>query len=102
MTAARWCWTELKQGRVRPACRAARRSPALLQAEPGTYRIVGAPFTKNFQGIAFAKTDTGLRDAVLGALKALYADGTYTALIKKCDLQSSAAPAPTMNAEPLQ
>ena len=95
-------WTEMKQDRVQAGVQGSETLPALLQAEPGIYRIVGAPFTKNFQGIAFAKTDPHLRDAVLGALKVLYADGSYAALIKKYDLASSAAPAPTMNAEPLQ
>ena len=94
-------WTELKQDRVQAGVQGSETLPALLQSEPGVYRVVGAPFTKNFQGIAFAKTDPQLRDAVVGALKALYANGTYEALIKKYDLTDSAAPAPTMNAEPL-
>ena len=92
--------TEMKQGRVDAAVQGSETLPALLQAEPDTYRILGAPFTKNYQGIVFAKADTGLRDAVLGALKTLYADGSYTALIKKWGLQSSAAPVITMNTEP--
>ena len=93
--------TELQQGRIDAAVQGSETLPALMAAEPGVYRLVAPPFTKNFQGIAFAKADTGLRDAVLGALRALYADGTYTALIKKWDLEASAAPAPTMNGDPL-
>ncbi len=92
--------TELKQGRIDAAVQGSETIPALLQAEPNTYHVLGAPFTRNLQAIAIAKTDTGLRDAVLGALKALYADGTYTALIKKWSLEDSAAPAPTMNGDP--
>ena len=93
--------TELQQGRIDAAVQGSETLPALMQAEPHIYRLVAPPFTKNFQGIAFAKADTGFRDAVPGALKALYADGTYAALIKKWDLQASAAPAPTMNGDPL-
>ena len=95
-------WTEMKQDRVDAGVQGSETLPDLLRSEPATYRIVGAPFTKNYQGIAFAKTDTALRDAVLGALQALYADGSYTALIAKWSLQDSAAPAPTMNAGPLK
>ncbi len=93
-------WTEMKQDRVDAGVQGSETLPSLLQAEPDTYRIVGAPFTKNFQGIAIAKTDPALRDGVLAALNALYADGTYTALIKKWSLESSASPTPTVNTEP--
>jgi polar amino acid transport system substrate-binding protein len=91
----------LKQGRTDAAVQGSETLPALLKAEPDTYRILGAPFSKNYQGIVFAKADTGLRDAVLAALKTLYADGTYTALIKKWSLEDSAAPVITMNTEPV-
>jgi polar amino acid transport system substrate-binding protein len=93
--------TELQQGRIDAAVQGSETLPALMEAEPHTYRLMGPPFTKNFQGIAFTKTDTQLRDAVLGALKALYADGTYAALIKTWKLDASAAPAPTLNGGPL-
>ncbi len=93
---------ELKQGRTDGSVQGSETLSDLFKVEPGTYRTVGAPFSKNYQGLVFAKTDTGLRDAVLGALKTLYADGTYTALIKKWDLQTSAAPVITMNSEPLK
>ena len=93
-------WTEMKQDRVDAGVQGSETLPALLQAEPDSYRIVGTPFTKNFQGIAIAKADTPLRDGVLAALTALYADGTYAALIRKWSLEASAAPAPTVNAEP--
>ena len=94
--------TELQQGRIDAAVQGSETLPALMQAEPNVYRLVGAPFTKNYQGIAFAKIDTALRDAVLAALQALYADGTYTALIKKWDLEASAAAVITINGEPLK
>lgn len=93
--------TELQQGRIDAAVQGSETLPALMKAEPNIYRLVAPPFTKNFQGIAFAKADTGFRDTITGALKALYADGTYAALIKKWELDASAAPAPTLNGGPL-
>ena len=93
--------TELQQGRIDAAVQGSETLPALMKAEPNIYRLVAPPFTKNFQGIAFAKADTGFRDAVLGALKSLYADGTYATLIKKWELDASAAPTITVNGDKL-
>jgi len=93
--------TELQQGRIDAAVQGSETLPALMATEPKTYRLLGQPFTKNLQGIAFLKTDTGLRDAVASALRTLFADGTYTKLIKKWSLDASAAAAPALNGEPL-
>lgn len=92
---------ELQQGRIDAAVRGSETLPTLMKQEPGTYRLVTPPFTVVLQGIAFAKSETTLRDAVLGAVKAIHADGTYTALIDRWALQASAAQAITMNGAPL-
>lgn len=92
---------ELQQGRIDAAVRGSETLPTIMAQEPNTYRIVTPPFTTVFQGIAFAKGDTQLRDAVLGALKQVMADGTYATLIAKWNLQASAAKAITINGAPL-
>ncbi len=91
----------LQQGRIDGGVQGSETLPTLMQNEPGIYRIVTPPFTTVLQGIAFAKTNTALRDAVAVAVKQIFADGTYTALIAKWKLQDSAAPAPGMNGGPL-
>ena len=88
---------ELQQGRIDAAVRGSETLPTVMAQEPGVYRVLAPPFTVVFQGIAFAKAETGLRDAVLGALKGLVADGTYATLIGKWKLEASAAKAITMN-----
>ena len=92
---------EMQQGRIHAAVRGSETLPTIMAQEPNTYRILTPPFTTVYQGIAFPKTDPALRDAVLGALKQLVADGTYAALIAKWNLQASAAKAITMNGAPL-
>lgn len=92
---------ELQQGRIDAAVRGSETLPTLMAQEPGVYRIVTPPFTTVYQGIAFAKADTQLRDAVLGAVKQIFADGTYASLIAKWKLEASAARAITMNGAPL-
>ena len=54
-----------------------------MTLEPNTYKPVGMPFGGAQQGMAFAKADTQLRDAVLGAFKKVVADGTYASIIAK-------------------
>jgi polar amino acid transport system substrate-binding protein len=93
--------TELQQGRIDAAVQGSETLPALMANAPGTYRIVAPPFTVVQQGIMFPKAETGLRDAFAAALKKLFADGTYAALIAKWGLQESAAPAPLINGAPI-
>jgi len=93
--------TELKQGRIDAAVRGSETIPTLMEQDPGAYRIVTQPFTVVLQGIAFPKNETQLRDAVLGALKQVFADGTYARLIAKWKLEASAAKQITLNGAPL-
>jgi polar amino acid transport system substrate-binding protein len=60
--------------------------PYLMNQEPGNYAILGAPFTTVYQGLAFAKKDTELRDAVAKAFAGMLADGSYAAVLKKWEL----------------
>jgi polar amino acid transport system substrate-binding protein len=47
--------------------------------------------------MAFAKSNPKLRDAVLGAMNKLVANGTYGAIVAKWNLQSSAVKQVTLN-----
>ena len=87
----------MKQGRIDAGVRGSETLPTLMKDDPNTYRILAPPFTVVRQGIAFPKTDTALRDAVLATAKQIFADGTYTKLIEKWQLQASAAPELTLN-----
>ena len=89
--------TELKQGRIEAAVQGSETIPYLMAQEPDTYRVLGAPFTSVLQGIAFAKTNTALRDAVLAALQKLVAAGSYHALIVKWHQEANEHPSLTMN-----
>lgn len=69
--------TQLKQGRIDGAVQGSETLPYLLSQEKGAYVIVGEPFTTQYQGIAFQKSDTALRDAYAAALAKLIASGEY-------------------------
>jgi polar amino acid transport system substrate-binding protein len=92
---------QMKQGRIDAAVQGSETLPYAMENETGKYRIVGAPFTLGYQGIAFRKTDTDLREAVMSAFGALIADGSYAAILSKHGLGANALAAPLVNASPL-
>ncbi|MFC3058714.1 ABC transporter substrate-binding protein [Paenirhodobacter populi] len=91
---------QLKQGRLDAVVQGSETLPYAMENEPGLYRMLGAPFTVGYQGIAFRKEDTQLREAVTEALSALIADGTYGAILAKYDLSANAVEKPLLNAAP--
>ena len=93
--------SQLKQRRLDAGVQGSETIPYAMSLEPGVYQPLGMPFTSVSQGIAFAKQDTQLRDAVLAALKKLTADGTYAAIVAKWHLEASAAKQITLNGSPL-
>ena len=64
------------------------------------HRVLGAPFTLGYQGIAFRKDAAPLREAVTEALRGLIADGTYKAILTKYGLAANAVAEPLLNAAP--
>lgn len=91
---------QLKQERIDAVVQGSETLPYAMKNDPGQYRILGAPFTLGYQGIAFRKDDTVLREAVTEALTALIADGTYGKILARYDLSANAVEAPLLNAAP--
>lgn len=88
---------QLKQERFEAGAQGSETVPYAMTLEPGVYKPLGAPFGGAQQGIAFAKADTQLRDAVLTAFKKLIADGTYASIVAKWKLQASAVKQAAVN-----
>jgi len=88
---------QLKQERFEGGAQGSETVPYAMTLEPGVYKPLGAPFGGAQQGIAFAKADTQLRDAVLTAFKKLIADGTYASIVAKWKLQASAVTQAAVN-----
>jgi polar amino acid transport system substrate-binding protein len=88
---------QLKQERFEGGAQGSETVPYAMTLEPGVYKPLGAPFGGAQQGIAFAKADTQLRDAVLTAFKKLIADGTYASIVAKWKLQASAVKQAAVN-----
>lgn len=63
----------------------------LSKENPGLFVPFGPVLNPDPYGMAFAKSNTALRDAVYAALKELYADGTYKALLEKWEISAGAA-----------
>ena len=58
----------------------------LALTEPGKFYQLGEPGEQNPYGIAFAKDNPQLRDAVLAALNGMLADGSYKQIVERYQL----------------
>jgi polar amino acid transport system substrate-binding protein len=94
--------TQLRQKRLDAAAQGSETLPYLLTLEPNAYAIIGQPFTKQYQGMAFAKTAPGLRDAVAKAFQEMIADGSYKAVLAKWGLEANAVPSALINGQPVK
>ncbi len=90
--------TQLRQGRIDAAMQGSETLPYIMGLEPNTFALVGEPTRYTLMGIATAKEAEELRQAIVGALKALIADGTYKQLLVKWQLQPSELTEITINA----
>jgi polar amino acid transport system substrate-binding protein len=69
-----------------------------MDLEPGTYATVGEPIAQQFTGIALPVKEKALQQAMLEAVDALIADGTYRTLLAKWKLTDNALEKATINA----
>jgi polar amino acid transport system substrate-binding protein len=74
----------LRQGRADATFDSTPGVVQMLREVPGVYKTVGAEFESETRiGMAVAKGNTGMSDALQAALKELVADGTYKQIIEK-------------------
>ena len=90
--------TQLRQGRIDAAVQGSETLGYIMEQEPNTYAIVGAPFGAQLTGIAVSAKEAGLQQALAGALDALIADGTYKTLLVKWHLADDGIEKATINA----
>jgi polar amino acid transport system substrate-binding protein len=90
--------TQLRQGRIDAAVQGSETMGYIMEQEPNTYATLGAPFGTQLTGIAVSTKETGLQQAIVGALDALIADGTYKSLLMKWHLADAGIEKATINA----
>ncbi|MCU0562993.1 MAG: ABC transporter substrate-binding protein [Desulfobacterales bacterium] len=88
---------QLKSGRLDAGVQGLETLPYFQKLEPNTYVLIGQPFTEDLMGIAFAKKETQLRDAVKAALDRLQAKGVYDQILAKYGLQATKLSPITVN-----
>ncbi|GJD53797.1 L-cystine-binding protein TcyA [Methylobacterium crusticola] len=91
---------QLRQGRIDAAVQGSETLPYAMESEPGRYRILGAPFTRGYQGIMVRKDAPGLRDLLAETLRGMIADGAYGVILARYGLSANAVPEPLLNAGP--
>lgn len=90
--------TQLRQGRIDAAAQGNETLPYIMDLEPNTYATVGEPIAQQFTGIALPVKEKALQQAMLEAVDALIADGTYKTLLAKWKLSDNAIEKATINA----
>ncbi|TPI16592.1 ABC transporter substrate-binding protein [Mesorhizobium sp. B4-1-1] len=88
---------QIKQGRAQASIIGLEGLLDLMKQEPGKFYQIGAVGEINHYGIAFAKQNAQLRDAVLAALNALKADGTYVEILDRYGLKEAGVEEFTVN-----
>ncbi len=89
--------TQLKQGRIDAAVQGNETLPYIMSLEPNTYRAIGKPIAVQYTGMALPVNEKGLQEAVVKALDALIADGTYKTLLAKWQLSDTAVERAAIN-----
>lgn len=77
---------QINQGRAQASVIGVEGLADLEINEPGAFYQIGAAGDPNPYGMAFEKSNTGLRDAVLAALNGMMADGTYKEIVDRYHL----------------
>ncbi len=93
---------QLKQGRLSGAVQGSETLPYLMSMEKGAYAAIGAPFTVQYQGIAFPKASPQLRDAYAVALTRLIASGRYRKILDSYGLGFTALDKVMINSQPVK
>ncbi|WP_407310284.1 ABC transporter substrate-binding protein [Pseudomonas sp. nanlin1] len=88
---------QLRQARLDAAVQGSETLPYIQSQEPGAYRVIGEPLTLQLTGLGVAKSNAGLSSAIIGALDAMIADGTYASILKKWDLEKGAVTKAQLN-----
>src|SRR5882762_6620394 len=90
--------TQLRQGRLDAAVQGGETLPYMMDLEPNTYVPVGEVFAVQFTGLALNVKEKALQQAVVEALDALIADGSYRELLAKWKLTEYGVEKATINA----
>ena len=90
--------TQLRQGRIDAAVQGNETLSYVMAQEPNAYAPIGAPIGAQLTGIAVAKDDAALQNAIAGAIDALIADGAYKTLLEKWRLSSNGIEKASINA----
>jgi len=88
---------QLRQARLDAAVQGSETLPYIQSQEPGAYRVIGEPLTTQLTGLGVSKNNPGLSAAIVDALNAMIADGTYAQILKKWDLERGAVDKAVMN-----
>jgi len=90
--------TQLRQSRLDAAVQGSETLPYVQAQEPGAYRLLGDPLVFQLTGLGVGKNNPALSRAIINALDAMIADGTYQTILKKWGLEQGRVDKAQLNA----
>jgi polar amino acid transport system substrate-binding protein len=88
---------QIRQGRAQASIIGLEGLLDLMKQEPGKFYQIGTVGEINHYGIALAKPNTQLRDAIQAALNTMKADGTYAEILNRYGLKEAGVEEFTVN-----
>jgi polar amino acid transport system substrate-binding protein len=88
---------QLRQSRLDAAVQGSETLPYIQSQEPGVFKVLGEPLSRQLTGLGVAKHNAELSAAIIATLNEMIADGTYGKILEKWQLQSGAVEKAQLN-----
>ena len=88
---------QLRQARLDAAVQGSETLPYIQSQEPGVFKVIGGPLTRQLTGLGVSKANTELSAAIAATLDDMIEDGTYQKILKKWDLEDGSVDAARIN-----
>jgi polar amino acid transport system substrate-binding protein len=88
---------QLRQARLDAAVQGSETLPYIQAQEPGTFKVIGEPLTRQLTGLGVAKNNPELSAAIIASLNDMIKDGSYLKILDKWQLKDGAVTEATLN-----
>ncbi|MET0611802.1 MAG: ABC transporter substrate-binding protein [Pseudomonas caspiana] len=88
---------QLRQSRLDAAVQGSETLPYIQGQEPGVFKVIGEPLSRQLTGLGVAKHNAELSTAIIATLNDMIKDGTYEQILGKWQLKNGAVEQAVLN-----